>query len=275
MQRLPAPAARRSAFTLVELLVVIGIIAILVSMLLPALGRARESAKRTQCASNLRQFAVATIILADSNKGRYYLSHRALSEAHSTLATYPATLTQQDHFSWIPGHLANRYKQSAKLDLEKLICPNRQGTGAGDEWISWENTVNPGEKRLRSGYYLLAGRWEEQYDLLVTPKDPAGHRIKSPRKVHTSAKYVIAADVIEKATAKAYYDLKQTTAPHGDRGWVASAGGTTPDPEEIGSRGANFAYGDGSVRWLAQSELDAFRAASGNGAIRAYLPVIR
>ena len=65
----PTPPARRAGFTLIELLTVIAIIGILAAILIPTLGKVRESAAKTTCASNLHQIAVGTLTYASDNKG--------------------------------------------------------------------------------------------------------------------------------------------------------------------------------------------------------------
>jgi prepilin-type N-terminal cleavage/methylation domain-containing protein/prepilin-type processing-associated H-X9-DG protein len=65
----PGAARKRKAFTLVELLVVIGIIALLISILLPALAAAREQGRTVKCLSNLKQIGLGLTMYANDNKG--------------------------------------------------------------------------------------------------------------------------------------------------------------------------------------------------------------
>src|SRR4051812_6761171 len=109
------------AFTLVELLVVIGIIALLIGILLPTLVRVREISKRAACASNLRQYALGTIILSHNHKTFYRLAHRSLREADAEALTYLPTMSVlnpneiDDHIAHIPDHLVERYKREAGI----------------------------------------------------------------------------------------------------------------------------------------------------------------
>lgn len=68
-------------FTLIELLIVIAIIAILASMLLPALGKAREKAKTISCLSNLKQIGTMTMMYADANMGYFPVTWANTAEA--------------------------------------------------------------------------------------------------------------------------------------------------------------------------------------------------
>jgi prepilin-type processing-associated H-X9-DG protein len=75
---------QRRAISLIELLVVIAIIGALIALLLPAIGAARESARRTQCLNNLRQMAITAHMFADAHAGSYPVAYHNKQEGNTT-----------------------------------------------------------------------------------------------------------------------------------------------------------------------------------------------
>ena len=89
---MPRPG-RHPGFTLVELLVVVAILAMLLGLLLPAVQGAQASARRLQCASNMRQVGLATGLFCDAHRGRFpFTSHNEAEDERlswiSTIAPY-------------------------------------------------------------------------------------------------------------------------------------------------------------------------------------------
>ncbi len=121
---------KRRAFTLVELLVVIGIIAVLMAILLPALAGAREAAKATVCASNLRQLVTASLNYATENDGYWPPAHFdfILQNRHRWHGTRP---TDTAPFEPVGGSL-DRYLTAGESRGVRR-CPSFEPTGLGFE----------------------------------------------------------------------------------------------------------------------------------------------
>jgi prepilin-type N-terminal cleavage/methylation domain-containing protein len=120
----------KKSFTLIELLVVVAIIAVLVSLLLPALKKVRDEAKVTQCKSNLRQLGMSMVLYQNDYK---YLPF--------VFGSLDASGTKIDPNKW-----AARYIPDPRI----VVCP-------ADPWGGWEPYHGPGFTDPK--YNFLEQRW--------------------------------------------------------------------------------------------------------------------
>jgi len=145
---------KRNGFTLVELLVVIGIIALLISILLPSLNKARESAKRAQCLSNLRSIMQMMNLYAVDNKQQIPLGCLGDDYQTSYFITNGNTASNMKWPGW--GCL---YKGGYLTDPRFLYCPSENmqfhmyDTPPENAWLPDNPGANTNDS-LRAGYFL-------------------------------------------------------------------------------------------------------------------------
>jgi prepilin-type processing-associated H-X9-DG protein/prepilin-type N-terminal cleavage/methylation domain-containing protein len=222
---------RTSAFTLVELLVVIGIIALLISILLPALNKARSAAKDVMCKSNMRQIGVMLNLYATEYRV-YPLAYQSAGWPHGLPSTTWMTALKDARITPDDRFLYNSTLDFFKSRLD-IICPEAPSSGG---------STNP------AATYGLAMGYTRSQKMMGGSAGPAsGHEVSwtRPGEIRTASEVYA---IIEASTEKTgEVRVSATDGSTGGPRWAYRLAGEGAFQIRHNRR-SNFLMADGHVK---------------------------